>query len=134
MAVGDGDGNFERPVFRLGLVTLPDLGAHHARPVGVDVDAALESVPDAPPPAERYALLEQLLVGCDFELLVVALEDDQVALIDDAGVLGFMLFLIKQLWELRSAARPEKEQIKQGVVGIDNVQKSVEPPKLTDET
>ena len=40
-----------------------------------------------------------------------------LGVIDDAGVLGFMLFLIKQ-----------------GVVGIDNVQKSVEPPKLTDET
>ena len=57
-----------------------------------------------------------------------------LGVIDDAGVLGFMLFLIKQLWEFRSVARPEKEQIKQGVVGIDNVQKSVEPPKLTDET
>lgn len=56
-----------------------------------------------------------------------------LGVIDDAGVLGFMLFLIKQLWTLRSGAQSEKREIKQAVVDVDDIQKSVDPPKLSDE-
>jgi len=55
-----------------------------------------------------------------------------LGIIDDAGVLGFMLFLVKQLWALRSDTRVEKERIKQAVVEVDDVKKPIEPPKLSD--
>jgi len=55
-----------------------------------------------------------------------------LGIIDDAGVLGFMLFLVKQLWALRSGTQAEKEEIKQAVVEVDDVKKPIEPPKLSD--
>ena len=55
-----------------------------------------------------------------------------LGIIDDAGVLGFMLFLVKQLWALRSGTQAEKEGIKQAVVEVDDVKKPIEPPKLSD--
>ena len=55
-----------------------------------------------------------------------------LGIIDDAGVLGFMLFLVKQLWALRSGARVKKEGIKQAVVEVDEVKKPIEPPKFSD--
>ena len=55
-----------------------------------------------------------------------------LGIIDDAGVLGFMLFLAKQLWALRSETRAKKEGIKQAVVEVDDVKKPIEPPKLSD--
>ena len=55
-----------------------------------------------------------------------------LGIIDDAGVLGFMLFLVKQLWALRSGTQAEKEEIKQAVVEGDDVKKPIEPPKLSD--
>ena len=55
-----------------------------------------------------------------------------LGIIDDAGVLGFMLFLVKQLWALRSGTQAEKEGIKQAVVEADDVKKPIEPPKLSD--
>ena len=55
-----------------------------------------------------------------------------LGIIDDAGVLGFMLFLVKQLWALRSDTRAKKDGIKQAVVEVDDVRKPVEPPKLSD--
>ncbi len=55
-----------------------------------------------------------------------------LGVIDDAGVLGFMLFLVKQLWVLRSDTRAKKEEIRQAVVEVDDVKKPIEPPKLSD--
>ena len=55
-----------------------------------------------------------------------------LGIIDDAGVLGFMLFLVKQLWALRSDTRVEKGGIKRAVVEMDDVKKPIEPPKLSD--
>ena len=55
-----------------------------------------------------------------------------LGIIDDAGVLGFMLFLVKQLWVLRSDTRAKKEGIRQAVVEGDDVKKPIEPPKLSD--
>ena len=57
-----------------------------------------------------------------------------LGVIDDAGVLGFTLFLIKQLWTLRSGAQPEKREIKQAVVEVDDVQKPMDSHKLSEET
>jgi len=54
-------------------------------------------------------------------------------IIDDAGVLGFMFFLVKRLWVLRSDAQTEKGGIKQAVVEVDEVKNIPnEPPKLSD--
>jgi len=55
-----------------------------------------------------------------------------LGIIDDAGVLGFMLFLVRQLWVLRSDTRAKKERIRQAVVEVDDVKKPIEPPKLSD--
>ena len=55
-----------------------------------------------------------------------------LGIIDDAGVLGFMLFLVKQLWALRSDAQTVKEGMKQAVVEVDDVKKPIETPKLSD--
>ena len=57
-----------------------------------------------------------------------------LGIIDDAGVLGFMLFLTKQLWALRTEPRSEKEIIKRAVVEVDGVQKPMDSHKLSDET
>ena len=57
-----------------------------------------------------------------------------LGIIDDAGVLGFMLFLIKQLWALRSELRSEEEIIKRVFVEVDDVQKPMDSHKLSDET
>ena len=55
-----------------------------------------------------------------------------LGIIDDAGVLGVMLFLVKQLWVLRSGAQATKGGIKQAVVEEDSVKKPIDPPKLSD--
>ena len=55
-----------------------------------------------------------------------------LGIIDDAGVLGFMLFLVKQLWALRSGTQAEKEGIKQAVVEVDDEKKPIESPELSD--
>jgi len=54
-------------------------------------------------------------------------------MIDDAGVLGFMLFLVKKLWVLRSDAQSGEEGMKQAVVEVDDVKNNPnEPPELSD--
>ena len=53
--------------------------------------------------------------------------------IDDAGVLGFMLFLIKSLWGLRdSEERLQGEPPTVQVVEVDDEPRTGDPPKLTD--
>ena len=53
-----------------------------------------------------------------------------LGLIDDAGVLAFMLFLIKRLWELRD----EKHSIdvSENYLGNDGDSRQVDPSKLID--
>ena len=53
--------------------------------------------------------------------------------IDDAGVLGFMLFLIKSLWGLRdSEARLQGQPPSVQAVKEDDDYRPGDPPKLTD--
>ena len=53
-----------------------------------------------------------------------------MGLIDDAGVLAFMLFLIKQLWGLRDRKHAIDASANQTT--IDDDHRAGDPPKLTD--
>ena len=53
-----------------------------------------------------------------------------MGLIDDAGVLTFMLFLVKQLWGLRDKKHAIDAPGDQAA--IDNDRRPGDPPKLTD--
>ena len=55
---------------------------------------------------------------------------DPMGLIDDAGVLAFMLFLIKQLWGLRDEKHVVDVSGDQAV--IDDGPRLGDPPKLND--
>jgi uncharacterized membrane protein YkvA (DUF1232 family) len=54
-----------------------------------------------------------------------------IGVIDDAGVLAFMLFLIKQLWGLRY--KKDAIDVSGNQSAIDDDRRPGDPPKLTDE-
>ena len=87
-------GHLDGPGFGLRVALLPGLAACDAGTVGGYVDAGLEVVPRLRGPLEGHGHLDALLVAVDLHLLRVALEDDGVALIDDAhfGHLALVAF------------------------------------------
>src|SRR5204862_25734 len=76
--------DLDRPGARLGLAARPDLGAHDARAVRAAIHARLERVPGVGLDRALGRDLERLHVRADLDLLVVALDLDQVALVHDA--------------------------------------------------
>src|SRR5437899_544799 len=74
--------HFKNPGIRLGLVSFPGFRAHSCRAVGISVDARFETIPNLGRPFKVLSDAQAILVGIDLELLFVALQHDEIMLVD----------------------------------------------------
>ena len=75
---------FDRPRGRFLFAFEPRLGPHDAAAIGCNIHTRFQTIPLVRFPFERHGFAQALLVGIDFKLLRVALQNDGVTLIDQA--------------------------------------------------